>query len=710
MKCPNCGKQVRSKTRCAYCGHQFDGSESTHVHAKPEPQRDELKDIKTTDEVAAGVAAGQSRVDDFEKTRVLGTVDNVDNLEETRVHRTIDSRLDNREEPQFATTDEATRTRSSRVSDDELERYIEDSEVIPKTKRRGSVLGFLWNIIKLLLVVFLLFLLIAFGPKYGKQLWEKYGFGNQNQPSTSEQVVSTESDENTPNSTEESDLLANNSQNDDTNKEDDSTKDENTTKEGETTQEGETTKEDETSSDQPNQTENAVVAKSAVNLDQYPLTEIELELADDQKEIKREDLNISVDIDGEIQEIQDYSLVQEGKQLKIAFNNPAMQVIASEQPKQLVKVQSEALNIDESLDVELPKTTVDGEKFENFNQILTDNLSETGSLSAAFKKNGEDSPYIYADSSFDASQLFSWYILNRTLSAINEGEIDLETKVKVLDDLKAEGDNGAIASAEENTEFTIETLMYEVIQQQDASAMNHLIQATGGPNDFNLWLSKNHYFATKVTELLNVNDEGHITGTVTNAQDLLLLLEKLANNQLVSEELDAKFKEMLLETPITRKYPDGFESVTRRYEIASNDIDSTSQGYAAILETEDGQYLVVTNVANPKDTDTTVSSIANSIRQLVSYFMTGEIPSEEETTEEAPVEEPVVEEVPEEEYVEPVTEAPVVEQTEAPGFQYGEDLDGDGMPDSVYDPNTGGYRNINWFQDEDGSNKFYYAE
>ena len=60
--------------------------------------------------------------------------------------------------------------------------------------------------------------------------------------------------------------------------------------------------------------------------------------------------------------------------------------------------------------------------------------------------------------------------------------------------------------------------------------------------------------------------------------------------------------------------------------------------------------------------------------------------------------------------MEPVTEAPVVEQTEAPRFQYGEDLDGDGMPDSVYDPNTGGYLNINWFQDEDGSYKFYYAE
>src|SRR5699024_5874430 len=115
MKCPNCGKQVRSKTKCAYCGHQFDGSESTHVHAKPEPQRDELKDIKTTDEVTTGVSAGQSRVDDFEETRVLGTVDNTDNLEETRVHRTVDSRLDNREEPQFATTDDAMRTRSSRV-------------------------------------------------------------------------------------------------------------------------------------------------------------------------------------------------------------------------------------------------------------------------------------------------------------------------------------------------------------------------------------------------------------------------------------------------------------------------------------------------------------------------------------------------------------------------------------------------------------------
>lgn len=594
MNCPNCGRSIRSKTRCAFCGHEFDGNETI---AKKQESFESLN-------------------------------------EESEV-----------------------------VSNYKVEENVYDEEdIVPKTKRRGSFLRVLWGIIKLALAVFILFLLIAFGPKYASKLWNQLGFGNNGSAPT-EQITTVSETENVQSESVVSESVS----------------------------ESTTTLAPETATN------------ITVNTDNYPLTILKMELLDENMTLSRDDLEVGIKSNGEETTIENYSLLKEGKVLTISFNYPLVQADTSEQE---IFVRSAKANLDIIESIDIPSFALDSEKVEQINKLLTDNLGGLGDVSAVIREVDESMPIIYANQAIEASQLFSWFVLGRTFAAIEADELTLDTNIQILEALKATGDESTIAYEEEGIEYSVEQLI-DLVIAQNVTAMNHLIQATGGPNAFNLWLTENNYFDTKVNELLGTDTQGHVTGTTTSVQDVANLLVALANDQLNSKELDRQLKERLLQTPITEKYPEGLESVKRRFEIASSDTDSISQAYSAILETEDKTYIIVTNVANPNDVVEVVNGTRLMVSKVINYLLTGEITTTDESEEVTEEQVSVVREV---------TDAaiPAVTTVEGGfvspgGYTYGADTDGDGYPNTVYDTASGTYRNITWSQGQDGLYYFDYA-
>ncbi|MBF6626769.1 serine hydrolase [Aerococcaceae bacterium zg-BR9] len=542
---------------------------------------------------------------------------------------------------------------SEAIESESVEQYIEESEVIPKTKRKNNFGRILWSIIKLVATIFIIFLLIAFGPKYATKLWDQFGFGNKQ--SSQVETTTAESDEET------------------------------------TMAEDETTQEETTTASSP-------VVNSSVDTSAYPLTKVELELADENTTIDRSQLELGVESNGTEKVIENYSLLQEGKKVTLTFNNPAVEVVAANEQKQTVFLRSKELGIDEKIPVTLPAVTLDKERADFFNELITNRLGSKGTVSAAIKKVGEDTPFVYSDQAAENSYLFSWFVLNRVMEAVDKGDLALDDSVKILDALKAKDETTGVATMEENETQTVEELMHAVIQQ-DVTAMNHLIQETGGPNAFNLWLSEHHYFSTKVTSLLNKDENGHISGAVTSTQDVLTLLNLFAENKLVSETLDAKLKEWILQTPVTTKYPEKVDGVTRRYEIASSDADGNTQSYSAIVETEEGQFIIVSSVNNVSDVEGAVSEMAAVNHHIIQYLRTGdkEVTEKEPEAESEPTPEPEVTTV-------ATQEAPAAESNNG---RYGPDNDGDGFADSIWDEAGGYYRPVRWVQREDG---LYYYE
>lgn len=598
MNCPNCGRHVRSKTKCAFCGHRFDGREIQEVEKEEGVFSQEPKEASTFQE-------NQNTWYDE------------------------DSWFDNEEE-----------------------------EILPKTRRAGGFLKMIWSILKLAFVIFLVFVAIAFGPRYIGKLFES---GNPltrlfNSETTTEEVVTV----------------------------------------------SEASLEETTTSMATGDLETDVAA--------YPLTTVTVKLGSNNDQVQRTDLEVGIKANGQETLVENYSILQEGSQVKISFNSPVNQT-ASEASQQTFFVRSARLGINQEATVTTPQLDIDTARAEVLNKLFSDEVAKQGSVSASFTKSDEKVPYVYNDKARNASHLFTWYILAKTYEAIDAGEMTLEDTVTVLSELVAENDEGLVASTEAGTSFTVEELLNEMVQNRDVSAMNHLIQANGGPNAFNLWLTENNYFSTKVNELLATNADGGVTGVTTSAQDLITLLTKLANDELISQEADTAIKELVINSPATDKYPANLEGVERRFEIVTDDRDAQTQGYAGILQTENDAYVFAVLAEEIANTEEVNRTIAMAIGNAITYSLTDkanfELSQEStdettvETTEETTEAEPVVEE----------TQAPiqeeVVEQTST-GFQYGPDTDGDGFANTVYDANLGYYREIRWVQGADGLNYFEY--
>lgn len=619
MKCPNCGKTVRSKTQCAHCGHVFD--------------KDDKKELKVKEVV----------YDD------------------------------------------------NTSSDDTYVDYSRSS--------RSKTASVLWSLVKLVIAVAIVFVAFLFGPTVIDSVMNYFN------PETevAQEVQSPEegqpTDGNEGGDIETPTLVSNEGEED------------SETEEG--ADDGQTTAEesgqDSASEGEESEEEEAAglaLASSDVNLDNYPLISVSMDFEEDLDQVASDTFVFSIETNGNTVDLgNDYSLVKEGQNLTLSFNDPAIAVLSTEPTQQTLRIASESLEIEESVEYELPSVSVSGEMTEAFNAIINDNLSDLGQVSVVSYEEGESIPLVYDDQTKEAGTLISWFVIAHTYHSIDQGDLSLEDLITINPDLIAAGDQGYVATTEEVSEFSVRDLIVQVINNLDPTALNHLIQANGGPNEFNLWMNESNFFATRVTQLLSLNEAGYVEGAVTNATDIASLLQALANNELVSEELDQNFKDLLLDSPLTYKFPvDQPGNVQTRFEIATSDGNLGQQYYSGILQLENGYHIVVILLSDFEDVDSSVLAISNTISELLTTFETGERANPEEEEEET---EEVVEE--ENSQIEFVDESIVPETnpsdegvfTSETGITYGPDLDGDGMYDT-YQAADGTFVPISWSQGADG--------
>ncbi|WP_164470879.1 serine hydrolase [Vaginisenegalia massiliensis] len=354
------------------------------------------------------------------------------------------------------------------------------------------------------------------------------------------------------------------------------------------------------------------LANHQVKVDQYPLINLELAFDKPLSQLNREDIQFVLKEGGKTQALTDYALIKEGQTLKVNFNDSSVGQSANKTKQLAVKI--DKYKFDQTIDLKLPEVKVDAKQVEALNKVAEDNFKGMEDVALAAQSQDQKLPFVRNNKQMPASSLISWFILAKTYQAVNDGELTMEEEVKVLKDLKAEGDQGTVASMEDNAPITIKALLDAVIQSQDVTAMNHLIQFTGGPNKFNQWLSENNYFSTKINQLLAKSEEEGVTGATTSAQDVSRLLLALGQNKLVSPELDVQFKEALLQTPSTEKYPKDVTEITGHYEIVSPDSLGQLQYYSGILMNGDKAQAVV--VMAPKAGAEGMTKIAQAIAQL----------------------------------------------------------------------------------------------
>lgn len=642
MKCPNCGRNVRSKTQCAYCGYDFKSGDTT---AK------ETQETKRSERV--------------EDTQVIPTVEPDYGERRERIEPIVTEPTDFKEVDDFPSASSDTyETRSNR----------EPQAVIPKTKRKGG--SVVWGIVKLLLAVAVVFLLFLFGPRLIGQVMDYFNsddnifvqtFGNKDE---SDEILSEVESE------------------------------------GSVAENEETTE----SSEESTESDSALtLINQSVELAEYPTINVTMSFEEALAAVDQSTFKFYVGSNGEETELSEYSLFKEGSDLVLSFNDPTLEVVAVSEQEQTLRLVSENLNVDEAVTYTLPNVNIDKEQAQQFTDSINNHLGDLGDVSAVFFEAGADVPFTYDNQSVDADSLIAWFVIERTFEAVAEGQIDLEATVTINDSLKAENDNGTIATTEADASYTYTELLNYVIQERDVSAMNHLIQETGGLNEFNLWLNESGYFATRLTAPLSLNEAGLITGAMTSAQDLGNLLGALASNSLIDETGDATIKEMLLQSPFSEKYPEGMEGVVTRFELMSSDDNASRQYYAGILEMEETSYVVVMLANNITDAEATVSAISTTINELVTYFSTGSLEVEETEAEtEAESEEEVIEEA-ESSQVEIIEETPVQETTPteelSPSGEPTTELY-DGKPTENYYWFGDEYRQGIWFQDESGSWKY----
>lgn len=559
MKCPNCGRTVRSKHQCAHCGYVFDKQD---LQGK---QRREVEEVQ-----------------DFEPV-------------ERHAHE--------------AETPVATAP-----------------EVIPKTSKQhrgGGVGGFIWGLVKLLLMVSLVFAAIFFGPGLVSQVTNYF---NQNFNSSETAPLET---------TEETTVQGNTATG--TNQ---SSK-ENT---GATTPGNHTAQSGETSGEgQSNETPQGAaltLKDTKVNTEAYPIVKVEMEFENDLNQVTSDTFKFNLTSNGEAVKFDDaYSLIKDGKKVTLSYNDPSALVLSSDTKQQVLTVTADSLGFKKDVTYEAPQSNVNQAENDQFNEIINTNLIGTDKVTAIIQEvgGGKNRSFAYDPQTTDSDALIAWFIGQRTYQAIKDGDLTLDQIVQVNPDLLAKGDTGEMTTVAPGTEYTVESLLNLVIQRQDPSAMNHLIEATGGPNDFNLWLNESNYFATRITAQLSLDDNGAISGAVTNPKDLILLMENLAKNTLIDETYDEQFKTALLQTPLSNKFPEGnVAGLVRRFEVTSADANQKHQYYSGILETEDKTYLVVILDNDFTDAKATIDNIALTTNQVVGLLREGQVPEAEPTTTASP--------------------------------------------------------------------------
>lgn len=642
MKCPNCDRNVRSKTQCAYCGYDFKAGDVAAAEPKRSERTEQAPEV-VGNERERGVEAAVPEVTEFRDAGDIGS-------------------------------GEVYETRSAR----------EPQTVLPKTKRKGG--NAVWGIIKLLIAIAVVFLLFLYGPRLVGQVMDYFN----SEDNFFVQTFGSKDDS----SEETSDVAS-----------------EETEVDGESTADGESA--EELASEETVTQSALTLTNQSVELENYPTIGVTMAFEESLSSVDQTTFKFLVSGTGEEIELSEYSLFKEGNNLVLSFNDPTLEVVAATEQEQTLRLVSQELNIDEAVTYTLPDVNVDQEQAKQFNDTINNNLTDLGNVSAVFFEAGADVPFAYDNQSIDADSLIAWFVIERTFAGLSNGEFTLESSVAVNDSLKAANDSGTVATTEVDATYTYEQLLEYVVRERDLSAMNHLIQETGGLNEFNLWLNESGYFSTRLTAPLSYNDEGVISGAMTSAQDLGNLLDALANDSLVNETSDATIKEMLLQSPFSDKYPEDLAGVVTRYELMSADDNPSRQYYAGVLEMEETSYIVVMLVANATNAEEVVPAIATTIEELTAYFTEGALPSEaaeeEETEEEVVVESEtettqveIVEETPAQET--PIQPTTPNEELSPSGEPTGELFDGKPTENLYWFGDE--YRQGIWFQDESGSWKY----
>ncbi|MBG9988934.1 serine hydrolase [Aerococcaceae bacterium DSM 111176] len=669
MECPNCGRTVRSKTQCAHCGYVFGSGEAKQAN-----------NAQSNDDVTRSTRSEREARAEKQRKEL--------EFEEVSVNSQPESRSD-----------------YSR-NDDDIYVYEEEKE----RSGCGRVVGF---IIKLLVAVVLVFLLFLYGPQLYEMAMDYFNGDDQTEQTeqTSEAVSEATSEV-------------------------ESTEGEGDASEGEETEgegEGEASSEGESANEESTDEDVAGASWSMdTNMDEYPVVTVTMTPEDGAPVGSIDNETFTFELTNgntSSQEITDYSLTTEGDDLVLSFSDPALNVISADPQEQVLSITSEDLNVSETVTYEIPSNGLDQDQVDTYNQVINDAFTNGEEVTAFIGSNDEETAaFTYDSQTKDAGNLISWFVIERVYQAIEDNELAIEDTVTLNEALLADGDVGPLSEATEEEEYTIGELLDLAIQDQDLTAMNHLIQEVGGPNEFNVWLNENSYFSTRVNNLLSMSDDGGVAGALTNVQDLGQLLNKLSEDTLVSEEASADIKERLLLTPYTAKYPEnGIEGVVSRYEIASTDENAEQQYYSAILETEETDYVVITMVSNFDDAEETVSTMSSVINDSMSYAVTGEISEEEEevsseevseetseesTVAEEPVESFVAEEPVQNESTEVTYEEPVEQYTPQNPEYYEQYVPSEGayvtLPDRSIVNANGERVEPTWFFDE-GTGTYRYT-
>lgn len=539
-----------------------------------------------------------------------------------------------------------------------LDSTVTDDYYTPATKKKSGIGSVIWGIFKLVIAIAVLFAVFAFGPQAYRMVKDQFDFGN--------------------NQAEETPVI--------------STVDEEPTEEVE---------------EEPVE-EQLTLSSQEVNLDYFPMIEVKAEFNKPLSDVTTDTFTFKVKSGDNEVPVEHYSLSKEDKTLSFSFNDPIPSVVTTDTQERTLIMDAESLSVHEEIAYQVPQFDGNQELATKFNEIVTEKLSESGDTSVVMSGSDLNVPLVYNDHSVEADNLLTWFILQRVYESYEDKSLTPETEISVSSELKADNDEGAVAQEDEGELVTVGRLVDLMTIEHDPSAMNHLIQTLGGPNEFNLWLNQSGYFGTKITQKLSLNDNHSIVGASTSAQDITRLLNELASETLVSKEQSEAMVSKLLEIPANDKYPTGsLEEVSRYYEISTSDTNVEHQFFSGILELEGKKYSLVILVNNPTELEETVKYISDAIGELV-LVAEGKDPEEESTEEELSPDSQVsiVEEAP----VAPVQQAPAQQGPSYSGYQYGSELNQNGLPTTVYNPQTGQYDPIQWIQNEQGQNVFIPAQ
>lgn len=452
----------------------------------------------------------------------------------------------------------------------------------PRSSKGG--LSILWNVIKLVIALMLIFLLFLYGPTYASKLM---GYFNSSNGDTA-QVAKTPAEKEEPKDATENKEMGS----------------------------------DEETADEMNH--QLVLKDHKVDTSLYPQVKVQMDFEGAVDGIDAKTFAFEVDNQGNITKLEDYSLQKEGQMITLTYKDPSLSVVASDNLKQTLVVKADQYNLKEQMEYQLPSMTVDESLAAQFNTIMTEDFNSSTSVHAAVRLSDQDLPLVYNDQSVEASELIALFAIAKAYDLNENQGIELDHLVTIDEALIATNDDGEVANRV-GEEITLYELFSSAIQHHDATAINHIIQTTGGPNDFNRWLKEKGYFSTKITQQLSLDDNGTIVGSATTAQDVSQLLTDLVDNSLLSQQNSEDYLTLLRSSPTTDKFPaEGLHDleIVSRSELVTSDTDS-NQYYAGVIMTPHDTYVIVLLKEGDQESESSIEQIAHSIQSLVRYFETG---------------------------------------------------------------------------------------